>query len=183
MNLFCMRLLLFPLLAITLVSTSLHSEEPGNNLIPNGDFENMSGGANSWATGKGTSIEKEDGNSFLRLQASEPGIQVQAYRKVSIPGGTPKVKVSFRVRYEGITPGAENWHTGRVIMHFKDSTGAMTKPDPKPFAFKGESKGWDEKTIELDVPEGSVEFEFMPALFQVQMGTLDIDDVVVVPAD
>lgn len=180
---FGMRLLLLPLLMLTVVS--VHSAEPGDSLMINGDFEGGGlTGSNSWTSGKGVSVETEDGNNFLRLQASEPGIQVQSYRKIKVPGGTPKLKVTFRVRYEGITPGVENWHTGRVIMHFKDASGAMTKPDPKPFAFKGDSKGgWDEKTIELEVPEGSVEFEFMPALFQVQMGTLDIDDVVVVPAD
>lgn len=179
-----MRALLTPLLALTIVCPTLHSAAPGDSLMNNGDFESGAlGAANSWTSGKGVSIEEEDGNRFLRLQATEPGVQIQSYRKIKIPGGTPKVKVSFRVRHEGITPGAENWHTGRVIMHFKDATGAVTKPDPKPFAFKGDSKGWDEKSIELDVPEGSVEFEFMPALFQVQLGTLDIDDVVIVPAD
>ncbi len=177
-----MRFLLVPFLFLTLVS--LHSAEPGDTLMVNGDFESGGlSGANSWTSGKGVSLESEDGNTFLRLQASEPGIQVQSYRKIKVPGGTPKLKVSFRVRFEGITAGVENWHTGRVIMHFKDASGAITKPDPKPFAFKGDSKGWDEKTVELEVPEGSVEFEFMPALFQVQLGTLDIDNVVVVPAD
>jgi hypothetical protein len=179
-----MRLLLFPLLALATVASPLHSAEPGDTLMPNGDFESGAlGSANGWTSGKGASVEEEDGNKFLRLQATEPGVQVQSYRKIKIPAGTPKVKVSFRVRYDEITPGAENWHTGRVVMHFKDSTGAMTKPDPKPFAFKGKSDGWSEKSVELDVPEGSVEFEFLPALFQVQMGTLDIDDVVIVPAD
>lgn len=176
-----MKPFLLPLVVV-LTALSLHAEEPGNTLTPNGNFESGSlGGAGGWTSGKGTSIEEEDGNRFLRLQSPEPGIQVQSYRKVAVPGGTQKVKVSFRVRYEGITPGAENWHTGRVVMHFKDASGAMLKPDPKPFAFKGKSDGWIEKSVELDVPEGTVDFEFLPALFQVQQGTLDIDDIVVVP--
>lgn len=176
-----MRLLIFSLLALTLLSA--HSAEPGNTLMVNGDFESGLGTSHSWTSGKGVSVEDEGGNHYLRLQATEPGLQVQSYRKIKIPGGTPKLTISFRVRHENITPGAENWHTGRVVMHFKDATGTMVKPDPKPFAFKGNSDGWTEKSVELEVPEGAVELEFLPALFQVAQGTLDIDDVVIVPAN
>lgn len=173
-----MRTLLVPLLLVSL--SVLHAAEPGNTLTPNGDFE-TSGGANSWAIGKGASIEVEDGNHFLRLQSSEPNTQIQSHRKVKIPGGTQKLKLSFRTRYENIIPGAENWHVGSLVMHFKDSTGANVKPAPKSFSFKGSSDGWVEKEAEFDVPEGAVELEFLPALFLVQQGTLDFDDIVVVP--
>jgi hypothetical protein len=174
-----MRTLLFPLLLITAVSF-LHADEPGNTLLPNGDFES-SGAGKTWASGKGATVEVEDGNHFLRLQSTEPNTQVQSHRKIKIPGGTQKVKVTFRVRYENIIPGAENWHVGSLVMHFRDSTGGIAKPDPKPFPFKGKSDGWVEKEVELTVPEGATELEFLPALFQVQQGTLDFDDFVVIP--
>lgn len=173
-----MRFLLFPLLFLT-VATS-HSAD---SIMENGDLETGGlGSNNSWTAGKGVTIEEENGNHFLHLEAVEPNVQIQSYRLVKIPDGVKKLKVSFKVRYENITPGAENWHTGRLIMHFKDAGGGMLKPDPKPFAFKDKSDGWVEKEVELDVPEGSVALEFMPALFQVGTGTLDIDDVVITPA-
>jgi len=176
-----MRTLLFPLLLVSALSF-LQAAEPGNTLTPNGDFESGSlGGANGWTAGKGASVEVEDGNHFLRLQSAEPNVQVQSHRKVKIPAGTQKVKLSFRVRYDNIVAGAENWHLGSLVLHFKDSTGANTKPEPRPFSFKGKSDGWVEKEVEIDVPEGSVELEFLPALFRVQSGTLDFDDIVVVP--
>ncbi len=177
-----MKLLtLVPLIVLLVVSAS-RGEDAANSLIPNGDFEAGSlSGANSWPTGKGISIEEEEGNHFLRLKAEEPGLQVQAYRKIKLPGGVQKLNVSFRVRFAEITAGAQNWHTGRIVMHFKDANDQLLKPDPSAFAFKGNSNGWVDKDAQLNVPEGAVFLEFLPALFQVAQGTLDIDDVVVTP--
>ncbi len=171
--------LLVPLLVVSAVTSTFGQDKP-NSLLTNGDLESSQ---TDWAVGKGVTIEEENGNHFLRLQAPEPNVQVQAYRKVVLPKGTTKLKVGFRVQYEDITPGAQNWHTGRLIMHFLDAGGKPMKPDPSPFAFKGKSDGWVEKSVELAVPECAVALEFMPALFQVERGTLDIDDIVIAPAD
>ena len=179
-----MRKLLFPLALISLTSLTLHSETPAAALLTDGDFEMGSlGNANSWPKGNGITLEEENGNHFLRLEATEPGKQIQAYRKVPLPSGLQKIKVSFRARANDITPGAENWHTGRVILHFKDAAGQVLKPDPAPFSFKGNSNGWVEKTAEFVVPEGSESLEVFPALFQIGQGSLDIDDIIVVPAE
>lgn len=167
-----------PLLVVFSLSMAV-AETAADSLMSNGDFETSLG----WPVGKGITIEEDSGNHFLRLESTEPGTQIQAYRKITIPGGLQKLAVNFRVNHTNIKPGAENWHTGRVIMHFKDANGQVLKPDPKPFSFVGESNGWIEKSVEIPVPEGAVEFEFMPALFQVAMGTLEIDDVTIVPVD
>lgn len=172
-----MKKLFFPLLLISAV-TFTQAADPGNSLVTNGDFE---AGAKDWSVGKGVTVEKDGSNQFLRLQSTEPNTQVQSHRKVKIPGGTQKLKVSFRVHYDEIVSGAENWHNGSLVMHFKDSTGAIAKPSPRPFSFKGKSDGWVEKEVELDVPEGAVELEILPALFMVQQGTLEFDDFVIIP--
>ena len=178
-----MRKILLPLL-ISFTSLTLHGETSSSLILTDGDFEmGQLGTANSWPNGKGLTLEDENGNHFLRLEAPEPGQQIQAYRKVSLPSGLQKIKVSFRARANDITPGTENWHTGRVVLHFKDASGQVLKPDPAAFSFKGNSNGWVEKSGEFTVPEGSEFLEFLPALFQVGSGSLDIDDVVVVPAE
>ena len=173
------RLLLVPLLVASSLASSF-GQDKGNSILTGGDFES---GSSEWTSGKGVSVVEEGGNHFLRLQSPEPNVQVQSYRKITLPKGVTKLKVSFRVQHEDIKPGAQNWHTGRIIMHFLDANGHALKPDPAPFAFKGNSNGWIEKSVELPVPEGAVSLEFMPALFQVAQGTLDIDDVVILPAD
>lgn len=170
---------LVSLLVALVISTSV-AQDGANSIVSNGDFE---GGSTGWPTGKGITIEEEDGNKFLRLHSSEPGTQVQAFRRIDITGGPQKLRVSFRVSRTNVVPGAENWHTARVVMHFKDANGQALKPGPQPFAFKGESNGWVDKSVEVIVPEGTTTLEFMPALFQVAQGTLDIDDVVIVPVD
>jgi len=151
-----------------------------NPIIQNGDFEK---GSEGWAPTQGATIVAEDGNQFFRLEAAPDAGQVQVYRKVSLPTGFQSITVSFRVRYSNLTPGAESWHTGRVIMHFKDAEGNILKPDPQPFVFKGDSDGWVEKSKQINIPEGATSFELMPALFQVASGTLDIDDISVVPSE
>lgn len=173
---------LVPLLAL-LTLGSTRGEGGGNSLVANGDFEGVNSGPGAWPIGKGVTIEEESGNHFLRLQSTEPGVQVQAYRKVPLAAGIQKLKVSFKVKYEDIKPGVQNWHTGRLVMHFLDAAGKPLKPDPAAFVFKGDSNGWVEKSVELAVPEGATTLEFLPALFQVSQGTLELDDIVVAPAD
>ena len=167
--------------AAALLLATVASAQDSASLITDGDLESGSLSSGGWPVSPGVSVEEEGGNHFLRLQAEEPGKQIQAYRKLAIPAGTQKLNVSFRVRYTNITPGAQNWHTGRVVMHFKDSGGQVVKPDPAPFAFKGSSDSWVEKSVQLSVPEGAVALEFLPALFQVTQGTLELDDVVITP--
>ncbi|CAN5440906.1 hypothetical protein BH09VER1_BH09VER1_46570 [soil metagenome] len=172
---------LFSLVPLLIVMTVCSSRGQGtaNSLLTNGDFE----GTGGWPDGKGISIEEEGGNHYLRLQSPEPGTQVQAYRKIPVSAGIQKLKLSFKVKYEDIKPGVQNWHTGRIVMHFLDAAGKALKPDPAAFVFKGDSNGWIEKSVELPVPEGAAALEFLPALFQVSQGTLELDDVVVVPVE
>lgn len=174
---------LFSLVPLLVLLTLVSSRGEGNSLLTNGDFEGANGTNGGWPVGKGITIEEEGGNHFLRLQSTEPNVQVQAYRKIPLTAGIQKLKVSFKVKYEDIKPGVQNWHTARIVMHFLDAAGKPLKPDPAAFAFKGDSNGWVEKSAELTVPEGAAALEFLPALFQVAQGTMELDDVVIAPAD
>lgn len=173
-----MKILCLIPLAVLMVSPLATAENDAASILPNGNLEE---GNSNWPVGKGITIEEEEGNHFLRLKAEEPGIQIQAHRIIKLSGGIQKLNISFRVRFEEITPGAQPWHRGSVIMHFKDANGQILKPDPAPFAFKGNSNGWVEKSVQLEVPADAASLEFMPALFQVAQGTLDIDDMKIVP--
>lgn len=161
--------------------SGIASGQSQESILPSGDFEGVKLGGTGWPTAYGASIVEEDGNHFLRLEADGEGGQIQAYRRIPLPTNIPKLAISFRARHADISAGMENWHTGRVVMHFKDASGAVLKPDPAPFVFKGNSNGWVDKSVELTVPEGAESFEFFPALFFVPRGTLDIDDVVIAP--
>ena len=102
---------LFSLLPlVTLVTLGPLSAEDGvNNLLENGNLEESGlGSSGGWPSGKGISIVEEEGNHFLRLEAVEPGVQIQAYRKIPLPGGVQKLDISFRARAIDIAPGAES---------------------------------------------------------------------------
>ncbi len=39
-----------------------------------------------------------------------------------------------------------------------------------------DTKGWEERSLTAEVPEGATWFVFMPSLFRVESGTYDLDD-------
>lgn len=151
------------------------------SLLPNGDFEAADKGG-SWPAGwpKLTegSWEKEGDNHFLRLKATEPGKTVMLYRLIDLPAGTKALELSWRQRVTDLKPGKEPWFDARIMMEFKDAAGQKLKEKPSPPYTRNNTEGWVEKHTQFLVPEGAIALEFMPSLFQVVRGTLDLDDIV-----
>jgi endoglucanase len=174
-----MKFPLFLSLAALALLTPFTALAEEDSLIPNGDFEE---GSKGWPNSDGISYEKDGDNTFMRLASPEVGKQVQAHRKIALTGADKALTLTFRARWENIVAGKEVWHVGSFVVHFKDDAGAILKPDPKPRHFKGDSGEWKEFTMELEVPENAAVIEIMPALFQVESGTLDLDDLVLKPA-
>lgn len=144
------------------------------NLLTNGDFE---AGAAGWPQPAGASIEAEGANHFLRLTSSSPGQTVNVYRQVPV-AGMATLSLTFRTRHTDVRRGAQPWFDARVILDFKEEAGKVIKGAPGHPFFTGSSDGWKEKTLRFDVPSGAAVFSLMPALFQPESGTLDIDDIV-----
>ena len=94
--------------------------------------------------------------------------------------GAKELNLTFRVRTEEVKRGPEGWHDARIIIGFKDASGAELKGPAHPF-FTGSTAGWVEKTLRFPVPAGATAFTIMPAMFQVASGTMDIDDILVTP--
>lgn len=167
-----------PLLLAMLCAAALGAAEP--SLLSNGDCEldaDTDGKPDGWPMPAGVTWEAEDGNHFLRLKASESGKQLVLYRQVPV-AGAQAIRVSFRVRHAEVKRGRESWHDARVIIDCKDAAGKTLQPAPAHPFFSGTSAGWLEKSISFIVPSGTAVISFMPALFQVESGSLDIDDVV-----
>ena len=185
-----------PLLALAacaagLLSAPASAADPDANLITNGNFETDSKTA-GWPDGWGGKAkddsltwEVETGNHFLRLHSTEPGKTVMIYRQVVIPAGAKAVQFSCRLRAADLKPGKEAWYDARVMMDFKDGGGTKLKPGPAAPYLRKSTDGWVERTARFVVPEGTKTLDVMPSLFQVNAGTLDVDDVVVkvVPLD
>lgn len=156
------------------------------SLIPNGDFESAKktgASPDDWGTFKGnTSWQTEGDNHFVRLQSTEPDKMVMLYRTIDIPAGTKALKLTWRWRVTELKVGKQPWFDARILLELLDSAGKKVSAQPGVTYSRG-TKGWEAKTNEFLVPEGAVTLKFMPALFNVATGTMDLDDFVLVPTD
>ena len=161
--------------------------ERDGSLISNGGFEADKKGdrwPDDWGRLKtGGSWEEDNGNHFLRMTAVEPGQTTMLYREVDLPAGVEALELSWRQRITNLRPGKEPWFDARIMLEFKDAAGKKFSQKPSPPYSRGNTDGWVERRIQFLVPAGALSLEFMSALFQVQRGTLDLDDIVLKPTD
>ncbi|HEY0076866.1 MAG TPA: cellulase family glycosylhydrolase [Abditibacteriaceae bacterium] len=160
---------------------------PGDSLMPNGTFE-VDADNNNWPDGwgqlkEGASWEKEGDNRFLRLTSPAPDKMILLYQPVNVPADAKALEISWKQRITNLKPGKQAWFDARIMLDFKDAAGNKLKGGPgAPYSRKN-TEGWQEKSLKVLVPEGAKMLEFMPALFQVQSGTFDLDDIVIKPID
>ena len=184
-----MNTTLIVILGIGLIALAGRAEPVATNvasLLSNGDFEtgrNGDGVPVGWLK-ENTTIAccvAEDGNHFLRLHTTEPGKMVMLYRAVALPADVKALELTFRARWQDIKAGKESWFDGRIMLNFKDADQKVLKPAPPPPTFRGSQQEWQTRNLTFLVPEGARTLELMPALFQAASGTLDFDDVRLIP--
>lgn len=176
---------LLPLLCLTLLGGHALAAEPAT-LLPNPTLETDADGdkwPDGWGKAKaGGTWESEEGNHFIRLKSSSPGEMVMIYQQVRIPDSVKAIALTFRWRVSDLKKGKQPWFDARVMMDFKDADGKKLKGAPAPNVGKS-TEGWIEKSVSFLVPEGAQTLDFMPTLFNVESGTLDLDDVVMQATD
>jgi endoglucanase len=170
-------------LAGALLPLTLQADDAAPNLLANGDFETGADGeADHWLLSDGASIQSEDGNRFLRLEA-RPDKMLTVYRVLPLDNQHKALALRFRVRTHDLKPGKENWHDGRIVIDFKDQANKKINGGPGHPNFKGSSEGWVEKRIAFLVPPGAAKLEIMPAMFRVSNGMMDLDDLTLQAVD
>ncbi len=159
------------------------------SLISNGNFE-LDQKSDSWPddwgrlkSGGSWEVEGDDKNHFLRLTSDTPGQTVLLYRSIDLSTGVQALEFSWRQRITNLKPGKEPYFDARIMLEFKDAAGAKLNQKPSPPYARGDSKGWVEKRVQFLVPDDALTLEFMPALFQVQRGTFDLDDIILKPIE
>jgi len=173
---------------LSLLPLSALAADPNvKSLIANGNFEsdtNSDKWPDQWTRQKeGVTWEAEGDNHFLRLTSSKPGEMVMIYHQVRLPAEVRAVTLTWRQRVSGLKPGKQPWFDARLLLEFKDADDKKLTGSPSaPYARK-DTAGWVDRSTSFLVPEGTHLLEFMPSLFQVEAGTLDIDDVALVAAD
>jgi endoglucanase len=183
-----LKYLVLSLSAIAIPSMAQAPAVPNSvtNIITNGDFQNdqnADGNPDGWGAPKGPlSYVTEGENRFARLTSQKPGQMAMLYRLITIPDGVKAVELKWKQRTTNLKPGKQAWFDARIMMEWKDAAGVKMKGAPSaPYARK--DSDWVEKSKAFLVPEGARTLEFMPALFQVNQGTFDLDDLVLTPTD
>ncbi|WFB34637.1 glycoside hydrolase family 5 protein [Kiritimatiellota bacterium B12222] len=152
------------------------------DLFPNGDFEvdsNGDGRPDYWGGG---SYVTEDGNTFMRIDA-KPDELAMYYSKMELPAGVEAFELKWRWRVLDLKPGSKPWYDARIMMNLVDADGSKRSVSP-PYTRRS-TDGWREQSRQFLVSEDAVYLEFMPSLFNVKSGTMDLDDISMkpIPAD
>ncbi|MFM9964012.1 MAG: glycoside hydrolase family 5 protein [Planctomycetaceae bacterium] len=175
------------ILALVAVSAFAADPAPSVSLIANGNLEadtNSDQWPDGWARAKsGVRWQAEEGNHFLRLVSDKPGEMVLLYHAVKLPEGCRALTLSWRMRCSDLKPGKQPWFDARVLLEFKDAAGNKLAGGPSAPYTRKSTVGWVERRVSFLVPDGARTLEFMPSLFQVERGTFDLDDVMLLPTD
>jgi endoglucanase len=175
--------MLLPLLGLGcfVLLAPLHALDPAP-LLPNGNLETDADGdawPDKWPRPQvGGTWETESGNHFLRFTATASAQMVMIFQQIAIPESTKALELTFKWRVTNLKKGKQPWFDARIMMDFKDAAGKKLKGAPAPNTGKS-TEGWVEKSVKFLVPDGAKTLDFMPALFQVETGTLDLDDIVI----
>lgn len=157
------------------------------NLLSDGDFEHAD--AHGWAEGwyrpkESGRIERveEAGNHFAHLTITRAGDSAVMQHEVKLDPSTKALKLALRVRYHDIRRGAKGWMSGKALLMFLNASGHNTGKQ-YPMSWTGSSDDWAAQSVSGLVPPDAVKAKVQIALFHVQSGTLDIDDVMLTPVD
>jgi len=149
------------------------------NVFPNGDFEkdsNSDGRPDGW----GGNFHTQGSNTFIRINA-KPDELAMNYSKHALPSGAEAMELTFDWRVFDLKPGKKAWFDARIMMNLIDSKGK--KKAVGPIYTRKSITEWQQRSRQFLVPDDVVYLEFMPSLFNVKSGTLDIDNVSLKPVD
>lgn len=161
--------------------------QANGSLVSNGnletDLKKPEQWPDDWPRPSGATWEQEDGNHYLRLKSEDPGKTVMVFRTINLPEDAKALELTWRQRVSDLKTGKEPWFDARILMDFKDAGGTKLKGGSGAPNTRKNTDGWVERKLAFIVPEGAVTLDLMPALFQVQKGTFDLDDLVLKPTD
>jgi hypothetical protein len=172
------------LLTILLSALTLGAQAATASPLMDSNFESISP-EQTWPAGwpkpANSSWEMEDGNRFVRLTSPEPGKLVMFYKEINIPAGTDTLEIKWKQRVSGLIKGSQSWYDARLMLEFMDGNRQALSPKPKASATHSDTYGWEDKELTITVPANARILKFMPTLFQVNAGTLDLDDITITP--
>ncbi len=180
-------LLLAGLMAAAPAALHAQTATDAQPLMGNANLETDADGDNwpdGWPTlGANGAWLNEEGNHFIRMTSTEPGKTVMLYTEIPVPEGVGALEFSWRQRVSNLKVGKNSWFDARIMMDFMDAKREKVSPSPSAPNTRRNTDGWETKSITFVVPEGARTLKFMPALFNVESGVYDLDDLRIVPTD
>ncbi len=179
-------LLFLPLALLVATASTQQRTHAAGTLVPNASLEadtDADRWPDGWAATEHGAWVAEDGDHFIRLASPAPGEMVMLYQEVGIPPGVEALEVVWRQRVSELQKGTSSWFDARILMEFLDGNREKVTPGPPTPATGEDTGGWVEKHVDFLVPEGARTLKFMPALFQVEAGVFDLDDIAIRPTD
>jgi hypothetical protein len=151
-----------------LVVESLAAE----SLIANGSFTELDarGMPVGWAAGGNPSMRKEGGNTWACVDKGSVLTQI-----VKLAPDIAKLKLSVRMRVNGVVLGNEGWKDARLALEFRDGAGKHLDPWPNSPHTVG-TGDWIVYDRVLPVPAGAATFTMSCSMLG-DSGTAEFDDV------
>lgn len=176
---------LFIATLLTAVSPLLAADAaPAGNstapLIRNGSLQDDSdsdGWPDHWPRHKSATRPEEEGNRFIRLKSSTSGETVLLYHGIRLPRDAKALRFSWKQRVTDLKVGPKPWFDARIMLEFRDEADKKVAGSPSAPNTRKSTDGWQARSVEFLVPDGAVTLAMMPALFQVESGTFDLDDI------
>ncbi len=177
-----LRILAFLASLLLSVAAESRADDP---TIANGGFETDADG-DRWPDGwgklkSGATWESEEAsgraNHFLRLRAERAGETVLLYRRQTIPADVKALELSWRWRVSNLKLGKQSHHDARLMLGWLDRQEKKIPGAPGAPYVRRNTDGWVEKSVRFLVPAEARTLELMPALLEVESGTLELDDI------
>jgi hypothetical protein len=156
----------------------------GPSFVRNGDFSTPSKDPafpEGWTWDKSAPIswESESSSHYLRLVSRQPGQVVQVVRTIPIPSGVKGLEATCRYRIANFKFGTSFARDMKFTFHFADPAGKSLSSSS--VVLNSHTKTWGEITKQVLVPNGAVNIVLSPLIDGAASGTLDIQEIRLVP--
>jgi hypothetical protein len=150
-----------------------------DNLVTNGDFSKLNAVeyAVGWSSdsGQGVRFEAEAGQSFLAIENDNAKKQITIKQTIELDPSIKHLTLSAKLRSSELVVGEKYWQAGRIGVLFLDKQGETIEWG-KGLRIGEPTDGWQQLSIDNEVPAGTAAVTLYPGLF-FATGDLQVTDI------